>query len=47
MPKAVQAIEYAKAHNVPVVLTLGTKCVIEGNAEWWQEYLKENMTSSR
>ena len=45
MPKAVQkAIEYAKAHNVPVVLTLGTKYVIEGNAEWWQEYLKENVT---
>ncbi|MCX2757181.1 inosine/guanosine kinase [Vibrio cyclitrophicus] len=45
MPKAVQkAIEYAKAHNVPVVLTLGTKYVIEGNSEWWQEYLKENVT---
>ncbi|WP_299690006.1 inosine/guanosine kinase [uncultured Vibrio sp.] len=45
MPKAVQkAIEYAKAYNVPVVLTLGTKYVIEGNAEWWQEYLKENVT---
>ncbi|CDU02396.1 Inosine-guanosine kinase [Vibrio coralliirubri] len=45
MPKAVQkAIEYAKAHNVPVVLTLGTKYVIEGNAEWWQKYLKENVT---
>ncbi len=45
MPKAVQrAIELAKKHDVPVVLTLGTKYVIEGNAEWWQNYLKENVT---
>ncbi|WP_162064129.1 inosine/guanosine kinase [Vibrio taketomensis] len=45
MPKAVaRAIEIAKSKNVPVVLTLGTKWVIEGNAEWWQEYLKENIT---
>lgn len=45
MPKAVQrAIELAKANDVPVVLTLGTKYVIEGNSEWWQQYLKENIT---
>ncbi|WP_117234082.1 inosine/guanosine kinase [Vibrio maerlii] len=45
MPKAVQrAIELAKKHDVPVVLTLGTKYVIEGNAEWWKNYLKENVT---
>ncbi|USD67964.1 inosine/guanosine kinase [Vibrio sp. SCSIO 43136] len=45
MPKAVQrAIELAKENNVPVVLTLGTKYVIEGKAEWWQEYLRDNIT---
>lgn len=45
MPQAVQrAIELAKANNIPVVLTLGTKYVIEGNEKWWQEFLKENVT---
>ncbi|PMH43788.1 inosine/guanosine kinase [Vibrio sp. 10N.286.49.B3] len=45
MPQAVQrAVEYAKKHDVPVVLTLGTKYVIEGNAKWWQEYIQENVT---
>lgn len=45
MPAAVaRAIEIAKQKNVPVVLTLGTKYVIEGNEAWWQEYIKENIT---
>ncbi|WP_104403094.1 inosine/guanosine kinase [Vibrio penaeicida] len=45
MPQAVQrAVELAKKHDIPVVLTLGTKYVIEGNETWWQEYLKENVT---
>lgn len=45
MPQAVQrAIGLAKAHHVPVVLTLGTKYVIEGNQTWWQEYLKQHVT---
>ncbi len=45
MPRAVQrAVELAKKHDVPVVLTLGTKYVIEGNQTWWQEYLKENIS---
>ncbi|MDA0148497.1 inosine/guanosine kinase [Vibrio sp. LaRot3] len=45
MPQAVaRAIEIAKQKNVPVVLTLGTKWVIEGNAEWWQNYLRENVS---
>ncbi|MCV5655848.1 inosine/guanosine kinase, partial [Escherichia coli] len=45
MPKAVQrAIDFAKKHDVPVVLTLGTKYVIEGNAQWWQEYIRENIS---
>ncbi|KLV03827.1 guanosine kinase [Photobacterium aquae] len=41
---ALKAIEYAKKHNVPVVLTLGTKYVIEGKQEWWIEFLKEHVT---
>ena len=45
MPQAVaRAIEIAKQNNVPVVLTLGTKWVIEGNAEWWQDYIRENIS---
>lgn len=45
MPQAVQrAIDYAKKYQIPVVLTLGTKWVIEGNETWWQNYLKENVT---
>lgn len=44
MPKATQqAIEYAKKHNVPVVLTLGTKFVIEENPNWWQEFIRDNV----
>lgn len=39
-----RAIEIAKARSIPVVLTLGTKYVIEGNAEWWQNYMKEHVT---
>jgi len=45
MPQAVQrAIELAKANDVPVVLTLGTKYVIEGNEKWWQEFLSQHVT---
>lgn len=45
MPAAVaRAIDIAKQKNVPVVLTLGTKYVIEGNEKWWQDYIKENIT---
>ncbi|WP_423840551.1 inosine/guanosine kinase [Vibrio mytili] len=45
MPQAVQkAIEFAKQHDVPVVLTLGTKYVIEGNEAWWQDYIREHVS---
>ncbi|OBT07955.1 inosine/guanosine kinase [Vibrio sp. UCD-FRSSP16_10] len=45
MPKAVQrAIALAKANDIPVVLTLGTKYVIEGNEKWWQEFIKDNVS---
>jgi len=45
MPAAtMQAIEYAKKYQVPVVLTLGTKYVIADNPQWWRDFLKENVT---
>ncbi|MGL4600955.1 MAG: inosine/guanosine kinase [Plesiomonas sp.] len=39
-----RAIEYAKKHDVPVVLTLGTKILIEENPQWWRDFLKENIS---
>lgn len=39
-----KAIEYAKKHDVPVVLTLGTKYVIADNPAWWQEFLQEHVS---
>src|SRR5690606_13231356 len=39
-----KAVEYAKKHNVPVVLTLGTKYVIADNPQWWRDFLKENVS---
>lgn len=45
MPAAtMRAIEYAKKYHVPVVLTLGTKFVIQDAVEYWQNFLKENVT---
>ncbi len=41
---ALKAIEFAKKNNVPVVLTLGTKYVIEDKREWWIEFIKEHVT---
>ncbi|MGL5652896.1 MAG: inosine/guanosine kinase, partial [Vibrio sp.] len=36
MPEAtMRAIEYAKKHDVPVVLTLGTKFVIQDDPQFW------------
>lgn len=45
MPDAtMRAIEYAKKHNVPVVMTLGTKYVIEQNPQWWRDFLAEHVS---
>ncbi|OOF29089.1 inosine/guanosine kinase [Salinivibrio sp. IB872] len=45
MPQAtMRAIEYAKKHNVPVVMTLGTKFVIEQNPQWWRDFLSEHVS---
>jgi inosine kinase len=45
MPAAtMQAISYAKRHNVPVVLTLGTKFVIGDNPQFWRDFLREHVS---
>lgn len=41
---AMCAIEYAKAAEVPVVLTLGTRFLIEEDPIWWQNFIKEHVT---
>ncbi len=45
MPEAtLKAIEYAKRHNVPVVLTLGTKHVIGDNPQFWRDFLRDHVS---
>ncbi|MEJ2762688.1 inosine/guanosine kinase [Photobacterium sp. MCCC 1A19761] len=45
MPEAtMRAIEYAKKYDVPVVLTLGTKFVIEDDPQWWRDFLRDHVT---
>lgn len=45
MPAAtMQAISYAKKHDVPVVMTLGTKYVIADNPQWWRDFLSEHVS---
>lgn len=45
MPEATfRAIEYAKKYDVPVVLTLGTKFVIQDNPQFWVDFLREHVS---
>ncbi len=45
MPEAtMKAIEYAKKYDVPVVLTLGTKFVIQESPSFWQEFIRANVS---
>eukprot|EP01032_Pedospumella_encystans_P011249 gene11249-13090_t len=45
MPAAtMQAINWAKKYNVPVVLTLGTKYVIADNPQFWRDFLREHVS---
>ncbi|MDI9277415.1 inosine/guanosine kinase [Pantoea sp. EABMAA-21] len=45
MPAAtLRAIDYAKKHNVPVVLTLGTKYVIQDDPQFWRDFLRDNVS---
>ncbi len=41
---ALTAIEYAKEAGVPVVLTLGTRFLIEEAPCWWRQFIQENVT---
>ncbi|PKG56361.1 inosine/guanosine kinase [Shewanella sp. Choline-02u-19] len=41
---AMKAIEYAKAAEVPVVLTLGTRFLIEEDPQWWQRFIQEHVS---
>ncbi|WP_406608841.1 inosine/guanosine kinase [Agarivorans sp. JK6] len=41
---AMQAIEYAHQAKVPVVLTLGTRFLIEDDPKWWQQFISEHVT---
>lgn len=45
MPAAtMRAIEFAKKYDVPVVLTLGTKFVIQDDPEFWQAFLRDHVS---
>ncbi|WP_017347835.1 inosine/guanosine kinase [Pantoea sp. A4] len=45
MPAAtLQAIEYAKRHDVPVVLTLGTQHIIHDDPQFWRDFLRDHVT---
>ncbi|MFI3247006.1 MAG: inosine/guanosine kinase [Ferrimonas sp.] len=39
-----RAIDYAKAAGVPVVLTLGTRFLIEQDPQFWQNFIREHIT---
>jgi inosine kinase len=40
---ALKAIEYANKHNVPVVLTLGTRFMIDEKPQWWRDFIKQHV----
>ena len=40
---ALQAIEYANKHSVPVVLTLGTRFMIEERPQWWRDFIRNHV----
>ncbi len=40
---AMQAIEYANKHQVPVVLTLGTRFMIDERPQWWRDFIKKHV----
>ncbi len=45
MPDAtMKAIEYAKKYQVPVVLTLGTKYVIQDDPQYWRDFIAEHVS---
>ncbi|QCT20192.1 inosine/guanosine kinase [Jejubacter calystegiae] len=45
MPEAsMQAIDYAKRYDVPVVLTMGTKFVVADDPQRWQTFLRDHVS---
>lgn len=40
---ALKAVEIANQNGVPVVLTLGTKFLIEQDPKWWQEFTQKHV----
>lgn len=40
---ALKAIEYANKHSVPVILSLGTRFMIDENPQWWRDFIKEHV----
>lgn len=38
-----QAIAYANKHQVPVILSLGTRFVIEEDPQWWREFITKHV----
>lgn len=40
---ALRAIEYANKHDVPVVLTLGTRFMIDEKPQWWRDFIKQHV----
>lgn len=40
---SLKAIEYANKHGVPVVLTLGTRFMIDERPQWWREFIQEHV----
>ncbi|WP_341503592.1 inosine/guanosine kinase [Gallaecimonas sp. GXIMD4217] len=41
---ALQAVAWAKEAGVPVVLTMGTKFIVEDRRDWWQDFIRDNVT---
>ncbi|MGL4507669.1 MAG: inosine/guanosine kinase, partial [Aeromonas sobria] len=41
---AMAAVRHAREAGVPVILTLGTRFVIDENPQWWRDFIAENVT---
>ena len=39
-----KAVELATQHGVPVVLTLGTRFVIDADPQWWRDFIRQYVT---
>ncbi|PSJ43762.1 inosine/guanosine kinase [Zobellella endophytica] len=41
---ALQAAEWAREAGVPVVLTMGTRFIVEDRKDWWQQFIRDHVT---